>query len=492
MRRREAGAWIVALAALTLIRLAVAAALPLSPDEAYYWVWSRALAPGYLDHPPMVALWIRAGTWLAGDIALGIRLLGPLAIALGSVLLADAGERLFPGRRAGLVAAALLNATLLLGVGAVTMTPDTPLLFFWTAALWALARLVSDRRGGWLLAAGLFAGLALDSKYTAVFLGVGVLLWLLLVPSARAWLRTPFPWLAGLIAVIAFAPVVVWNASHDWVSFARQGGRTGAWDPGRAAQFLGELIGGQIGLATPLVFLILAGGVATAVHRAWRGRDAGWTLLATLTVPPLLLFLQHALGDRVQGNWPAILYPSAALAGGGLTGRFWQRLRVPAVALGGAITVAVYAQATIGLVSLSPRVDPTALRLAGWPTLADEVAEIARDQGARFVAADDYGIAAELARMLPPGLAVIGAEERWRLFDLPPANLAGRSGLLVRSMRRDANVNRAPWAELREIGQVSRARDGQVIERFRVYRVTGRPTPQPTVLLPRPMTRAFD
>ena len=56
-----------ALAALTLFRLVVAAALPLSPDEAYYWVWSRALAPGYLDHPPMVALWIRAGTWLAGD-----------------------------------------------------------------------------------------------------------------------------------------------------------------------------------------------------------------------------------------------------------------------------------------------------------------------------------------------------------------------------------------------------------------------------------------
>jgi 4-amino-4-deoxy-L-arabinose transferase-like glycosyltransferase len=492
VRPREARAWIAALAALTLIRLAVAYALPLSPDEAYYWVWSRALAPGYLDHPPMVALWIRAGTWLAGDGAFGIRLLGPLAIALGSVLLADAGERLFPGRRAGLVAAALLNATLLLGVGAVTMTPDTPLLFFWVAALWALARLLRDGHGAWLLAFGLFGGLALDSKYTAVFLGLGVLLWLLIVPTARAWLRTPYPWLAALIAAAGFAPVVVWNASHDWVSFVRQGGRTGAWDPARAVQFLGELIGGQIGLATPLIFVILAGGVAMAVRRTWRGRDPAWTLLAALTVPPLLVFLQHALGDRVQGNWPAILYPSAALAGGGLTGRFWQRLRVPAVALGGAITIVVYAQATVGLVSLSPRVDPTALRLAGWPTLAREVAAIAREQGARFVAADDYGIAAELAQTLPPDLAVIGAEERWRLFDLPPADLAGGVGLLVRSTRRDANVDRAPWAELREIGHASRARDGQGIERFRVYRVIGRPASPSAVLLPRPNTRASD
>ncbi|MBV8703131.1 MAG: glycosyltransferase family 39 protein, partial [Acetobacteraceae bacterium] len=124
---------VASLAALTLARLAVARFAPLAPDEAYYWVWSRALAPGYLDAPPMVALWIRAGTWLAGPGALGVRLLGPLAAALGSVLLWDAGERLLPGRGAGLAGAALLNATLLFSVGAVVMTPDTPLLFFWVA-----------------------------------------------------------------------------------------------------------------------------------------------------------------------------------------------------------------------------------------------------------------------------------------------------------------------------------------------------------------------
>ncbi len=72
---------------------------PLAPDEAYYWVWSRALAAGYLDHPPMVALWIRAGTALAGDTPLGIRLLGPLSAPLGSLLLVGrAGPASRPGR----------------------------------------------------------------------------------------------------------------------------------------------------------------------------------------------------------------------------------------------------------------------------------------------------------------------------------------------------------------------------------------------------------
>ena len=175
------------LATVTIIRLIVAATAPLVPDETYYWVWSHALAPGYLDHPPMVAFWIKAGTALMGQTALGVRLLGPLAAALASWMLFDAGRVLFPGTKAGIVAAILLNASLLLGVGTVIMTPDSPLLFFWTATLWAMARLAAGGAGGWWLAAGLFAGLALDSKYTALFLWVGVGLWVLLVPAARPW-----------------------------------------------------------------------------------------------------------------------------------------------------------------------------------------------------------------------------------------------------------------------------------------------------------------
>ena len=89
---------------------------------------------------------------LAGDGALGVRLLSPLSVAIASLLLADAADRLLPGRRTGVRAAALLNATLLFGVGGVLMTPDTPLLAFWIACLWALARLhrtAATHAGGW-------------------------------------------------------------------------------------------------------------------------------------------------------------------------------------------------------------------------------------------------------------------------------------------------------------------------------------------------------
>ena len=358
---------LILLFGLTALRLLVAGAAPLSPDEAYYWVWSRALQPGYLDHPPMVALWIRLGTALAGQGAFGIRLLGPLSAALGSVLLVQAGNDLFPARKPGLVAAVLLNTTLLMAAGSVTMTPDTPLLFFWTATLWALARLIATGRPAWWLAVGVFAGAALDSKYTAALLGVGIALWLVAVPEGRRWLRTIWPWAGGVLAGLCFAPVLWWNAAHGWASFAKQGGRTGDWHPTDALRHIAELLGSQLGLGTPIVALLCAAGIFFAARR-WRQGPAP-ALLAALTLPGILVFLQHAVGDRVQANWPAILFPAACIAAACYVPRFWR----PAAALGFVVAAVVYLQAATAILPLPRAMDPTLIRLAGWDDLARQV-----------------------------------------------------------------------------------------------------------------------
>ena len=451
--------WLLLLAGVTGLRLLVAAVVPLSPDEAYYWVWSRALAPGYLDHPPMVALWIRAGTVLAGQGALGVRLLAPLAAAAGSILLAAAAEDLFPGRRLGGPAAVLLNATLLLGAGAVTMTPDTPLLFFWTAALWAMARLLRTGRPGWWLVIGVAAGGALASKYTAALLGLGIALWLVGDPLGRRWLRSVWPWAGGALAVLCFAPVLGWNAAHGWASFAKQGGRTGDWHPADAARFLGELLGSQIGLATPWVAGLGAAGLWATARRARQGGAPA--LLAALTVPGAAVFLQHALGDRVQANWPAVLYPAAAIAAASYAGRWWR----PAAGLGLVLTAALYLQAATAVLPLPRALDVTLIRLGGWDDLVAQVAA----QPAAFVAADNYGLAAVLAHGLPG--PVVGAEPRWALFNLPTATVKGQSGLLVRSHRRAGIPDAAPWQSMAPAGTLVRRRNGIVAETYDLYRV---------------------
>jgi len=474
------------LAGLTVLRLLVAGVTPLSPDESYYWVWSRALAPGYLDHPPMVALWIWLGTAVAGDGALGVRLLAPFAAALGSVLLADAGRALFPGRQTGIVAAALLNATLLFGVGSVTMTPDTPLLLFWTATVWALARLLASGDGTWWLLIGLAAGLALDSKYTAALLAPAILFWLLAVPAMRHWLwhwQTAF----GLaVAARLFLPVFEWNRAHGWASFAKQGGRTGDWQPARMAQYLGELLAGQVGFATPLLAVLLATGVWLAARGAWR-RDPALTLLAAVTLLPAAVFVEHAVGDRVQANWPSVIYPGAALAAAGLSGR-WIAWRRPALGLGLAVTALVWVQAASGALPLPRRLDPTLMRLGGWPGLADAVRQAATLGGARFVAADNYGDAAILARLLSRSLPVLGVAARWALFDLPDAAplVVGTSGLLLRSTRRAGLPDPVDWQRIEPAATLMRDRAGIAAETYQLYRVVGRRGGEPIVVLPRP------
>jgi 4-amino-4-deoxy-L-arabinose transferase-like glycosyltransferase len=487
-------AWPIALVALTALRLAVAATAPLAPDEAYYWVWSRALAPGYLDHPPMIAFWIAAGTALLGDTALGVRLLGPLGAAVGSVMLWDAGRRLFDAR-AGLAASLLLNATLLLGVGAVTATPDTPLLLFWVAALWAVVRAEKSGDGRWWLLVGLFAGFALLSKYTAALLGLGLALWLMF--SARHWLSTRWPWLGGAVALLCFAPVLWWNVEHDWVSFAKQGGRVGD-SQGLQLRYLAELLGSQIGLATPLVFGLCVAGTALAVRR-WR--DPRHALLAALILPGAVLFLWQALGERVQGNWPAILYPAAALAAGALASR-WTR---SAAGLGFAITAAVYVQASLAPLPLQlpRRYDPTLIRMGGFDALAAEIA--ARRPAA--VVGDDYALISTLAFRLPSGIEVWAAGERWEWFDLPrflpptpplPTDQAWRARhvwivgadppsapiLFIRSARRGDTRPEGMFATITDGPVLVRGRGGIEAERYGLHAVEA---PQvPLSRLPRP------
>ena len=447
--------WILALGSLTLLRLLLAATIPLSPDETYYWMWSVHLQAGYFDHPPMVAYWIRAGTALCGNTPLGVRLLGPIAAAIGSVLLWDAGENFLPGRHAGLVAAALFNATIILGVGSILMTPDTPLVFFWTAALAALGRLLATRDARWWLAAGAAAGAALLSKYSGILLIAGVFFWLVTRTDGRAALRTPWPWGAVALACLIFAPDVAWNAAHGWVSYFKQGGRVEGFDPGRSADFLAELLAGQIGVATPLCFGLAAWGI-------WRLRGLaapGPRLLLWVTLLPAAVFLEHVVSGRVEANWPAVMFPSGFLAAASLPEATLERWLKPALASGFALTLLAYAQAIAAPLPIPAAHDPAALQLAGWQGLAAQVAAVKP----AFVTSDEYTVDSELAFATAANMEVVGFDRRWRYFQLPAAGVpAGTFGVLV------TRRSEAPCPVL--LGTATRRRGAEVVANYRLCR----------------------
>src|ERR1700742_2326350 len=177
--------------ALVVLRLAVAAWTPITFDEAYYWMWSKHLAGGYYDHPPMVALVIRAGTMIAGDTEFGVRLVSILSALPMSYAVYRTAEILFGGVRVAATAAILLNVTLMVAVGTLIVTPDSPLLVAASFVLLTLAKVLETGRGEWWLAVGAAVGAALLSKYSALFFGPAILIWLLAVPKQRRWFAAP-------------------------------------------------------------------------------------------------------------------------------------------------------------------------------------------------------------------------------------------------------------------------------------------------------------
>src|ERR1700729_2468964 len=182
--------WLTILA-LVVLRLVAAAFTPLTFDEAYYWTWSKALAGGYYDHPPMVALVIRAGTLIAGDTELGVRLVSILLALPMSFAVYRTAAILFGGERVAATAAILLNVTLMTAVGTLIVTPDAPSLVAASFVLFFLAKVLETGQGAWWLAVGAAVGVSLLSKYTALFFGVAILIWLLVVPKQRRWLASP-------------------------------------------------------------------------------------------------------------------------------------------------------------------------------------------------------------------------------------------------------------------------------------------------------------
>jgi len=214
--------WMIALLiAFVGLRIIFAPLLELIPDEAYYWTYSRHLDIGYLDHPPLIAWLIRIGTGLFGQTELGVRLPALVCGLLTIGFLTRLASELH-GRDAGLAAAVLAaGLPFFFAFGAIA-TPDPPLIAAWAVALLYLKRALIDGRAGAWWGVGIAFGLGLLAKYTMVLLGLSVFVFMLVDPEARRWFARPQPYLAALLALLLFSPVLVWNAQHGWISFTYQ------------------------------------------------------------------------------------------------------------------------------------------------------------------------------------------------------------------------------------------------------------------------------
>ena len=449
------------LAVITLARLWVAAAVHLTEDEAYYRLWAGSLQLGYYDHPPMIAWWIRAGMAIAGDTALGVRLLPVLSASLTSVLVFDLTGRLGASQRTAERATVWYNATLIVGLGGFFAIPDAPAMLFWTVALWCVVRAGGLSPGRWWIAAGTAAGLATISKYSALFLAPGMVAWLVWKGGGWRALVRPWPWVAALIAGALFSTNLIWNAEHHWVSFIKQFGRVAPH--GLTPGHLAELIAVEFALLNPLISLFAIRGVTQSLKRSGPAGGPDLSLMLAVSAPFAAYLVIHSLHARVEAHWPAPLYPAiailaAAAADQVATGGVWFWMRRAAAPVG--LVLSALAVLHLALVStdLATPADPS-LAFRDWPGFAQRVEAAQRAGHAGWIGTIHYGTDAQLA-FEHPAAPVAELMDRDRF---PPTDSSWRAdlaqpGLVVDLGRRagDMEALRGCFASVRSLGFLER------------------------------------
>lgn len=473
------------IAIVTIARIALATHVPLLPDETYYWEWSRHLAAGYFDHPPGIALAIRAGTAIFGDTPLGVRsgaiAAGAVAAAAAAITARNLTDRTTSQHHAATLAALLATCVPMAFIGFIIATPDAPLLAATALTIMCVERALdapprSDRSLAWWIAAGISLGVAFVSKYTAVLVPAGILAAFVTRGSLRPRLAEQGPYVAAAIAVLLFAPVVLWNARHDWASFAFQLGHGLGAPRGSALAREADLVGGQLALVSPIVAVLAVVAVARALRRS--SGDRHFTL-ATVALAIGAMFIVSALRKPVEANWPAPALVAALplLAALPATPRM-RRWRVAGIWLAATLSALVAAQVAWHILPLDPRRDPVS-RAYGWDDLAAGVARVYRGTGThgcphRWIAADRYQDASELAFHLPghPYVTSLNIGGRRNQYDLWPGldTVAARGDCAILVVD-DSPAGRSVAA--RAAGSFERARMLRVVRLTRGAQVVG-------------------
>ena len=210
-----------ALVSITAIRLLVAGVTPLGPDveEAQYWLWSQTLEGGYFTKPPMIAWLIGLTTSLFGDGLFGIKFAAPIIHLMIAVLLgkiARDGATPTTGHLASLIWITLPAIAL----GGFIISTDSPMLLFMVAAMAMLSPLARGQAisPGQTWLAGIFTGLAMMSKYAAIYLPLGIALWWLWQGRRHYRLSRQHIGLFIFGMAVSLAPNIIWNLTHGFTA----------------------------------------------------------------------------------------------------------------------------------------------------------------------------------------------------------------------------------------------------------------------------------
>jgi 4-amino-4-deoxy-L-arabinose transferase-like glycosyltransferase len=389
--------------------------IDLSPDEAHYWEWSRRLDLSYYSKGPAIAYLIYLGTHIFGDTVFGIRIMAVLFSTLSSIFLYILGKRAYD-EKVGLSSAVLIQIIPLFSVYGVLFTIDSPFTFFWILSLFLFWQAISGQSpqknraanreprtsaSGSLLCwclLGISIGLGLLTKYTMAFFYLCAFLVLLTSKEHRKLLLTKEPYIAFVISILVFSPVIMWNASHDWVTLRHTAGQAHIAEGVRVSlKSFVNFAGSQLGVMTPLLFVLMCVSV-------WKLRkERNGKFLFWFSVPVFVFFLLKSIQAKVQGNWVLPGYVTGVTAFSALYIKgFYSRSKGKKILIGTAVALSLVVTSAAyyhSVLDLPVKLDP-ASRLIGWRELGEEASIIYEQMSLShpaFIFSDSYQVSSELA-----------------------------------------------------------------------------------------------
>ncbi len=310
----------VFIAGLSALRLALIVTFPMSPDEAYYWTWSRRLAFCYYDQPGMIA-WVDRLFGLPFQTAtvFSVRLAAVAASALTSWLLYRTYLEYRGSKGEAALFAIVFSILPFSWLAGIMIVHDTVLLPWLAASFWAIVRLV--KRNGkafdWFALALALTG-AMYAKFSAVMVAWGIVLYMVVSPKGRGWWKTWPPYAAGLTAAVLYLPVILWNAEHDWISVRAVRDLTNMRELtlGDRFSYVLEYALSQVGIFNPLIGVIVFGALFKGIREAFRDPKNDEVLLPVcLAAAVFAYFFKQSFSSHVYGNWPGVAYIPAAMLG---------------------------------------------------------------------------------------------------------------------------------------------------------------------------------
>ena len=387
---------IIFLIGIAILRLAIGSYLNLSDDEAYYLLWSRNLEMSYYDHPPLIAYLIRLITSIFGENNFSIRLVSVGMISITSVYIYKISYYLYKNEKIAGTAVLIFNILPLYSFLSIMTLPDSPLILLYTMVIYYFLKIIYEKNSKFWYIIAILTGLGLLSKYNMFMVYPSIFFYLLLSKENRFWLLKKEPYIAFILSILIFAPVIYWNYSHNWGSFefhleGRQS-KTFRFRPTKFFQF----VGGQIGVVSPILFF----GIFITSIKNFKKPDVN--ILFWFSLPLIAIFTFSSLSNNSKVHWLACAYIPMIIVFVKYIefNKIWQI----GIGLSVSLSLILYFVATTLVVPLKPKENALA-DMQGWDIAAKRVQQIYDDSTKNgeewFLFGERYQTSSQLAAYLP-------------------------------------------------------------------------------------------